>query len=125
MAIITGSNMFRNGTIMAALLIIVIVIASSLAISSGFVSHAFAAKTMDYNGVTNAMVQPDDDTDKSNSPKSRSFIIGDSNAGMGNATGISKKALKHLSNCESEAAEDGHLKRGEVRDCYLEAFTLY
>jgi hypothetical protein len=118
--------MFRNGTIMVALLIIVIVIASSLAVSSGFVSHAFPAKTIDYNGVTNTMVQPDDDnTDKSNSPKSRSSIIGDSNAGIGNATGISEKALKHLSKCESDAAEDGHLKRGEVRDCYLEAFTLY
>ena len=115
--------MFGNGTIIAALL--TIAIGSSLIIvGSGLVGHALAAKPIDYNGVTNTIVQPDD-TDKANFLKSHGAILGDSNVGVGNAAGISEKALKHLSKCESDAAEDGYLKRGEVRDCYLEAFTLY
>lgn len=114
--------MFRNGTVIAALLTIATV--SSLAVSSGFVGHAFAVGTINYNGVTNTIVQPDD-TAKSSSLKSHGAILGDSNVDVGNTAGISEKALKHLSKCESDAAEDGHLKRGEVRDCYLEAFTLY
>jgi hypothetical protein len=115
--------MFGNGTIIAALL--TIAIGSSLIIVSiGLVGHALAAKPIDYNGVTNTIVQPDD-TDKANFLKSHGAILGDSNFGVGNAAGISEKALEHLLKCESDAAEDGHLKRGEVRDCYLEAFTLY
>ena len=115
--------MFGNGIIIAALL--TIAISSSLIIvSSGLVAHALAAKPIDYNGVTNSIVQPDD-TDKASFLKSHSAILGDSSVGVGNAAGISEKALKHLLKCESDAAEDGHLKRGEVRDCYLEAFTLY
>src|SRR5919199_6427238 len=115
--------MFRNGTIITALL--TITIGSSLIIvSSGLVGHAVAAKPIDYNGVTDTIVQPDD-THKASFLKSHGAILGNSNTGVGNAAGISEKALKHLLKCESDAAEDGHLKRGEVRDCYLEAFTLY
>ena len=114
--------MFRNRATMAALIIIATV--SSLAVSSGFVGHAFATKIIDYNGVTNTIVQPYDTT-RSNSLKSHGTILGDSSVGIGNAASISEKALKHLSKCESDAAEDGVLKRGEVKECYLEAFTLY
>jgi hypothetical protein len=71
-------------------------------------------------------VQPDDTArSKSESIKSQGAILGDSYVGIGNAAGISEKALKHLSKCESDAAEDGVLKRAEVKECYLEAFTLY
>jgi hypothetical protein len=116
--------MFRNRATMAALLIISTV--SSLAVSSAFMGHAFAAKIIDYNGVTNTIVQPDDTArSKSESIKSHGAILGDSYVGIGNAAGISEKALKHLSKCESDAAEDGVLKRAEVKECYLEAFTLY
>ena len=102
--------------------LISIVIASSLAVSS-FIGSALATEKINYNMLTNTIAQPDD-TKKPDSPKS-SAIADNSNVSLGNATSISAEALKHLSKCESKAAEDGVLKRGEVKECYLQAFTLY
>jgi hypothetical protein len=111
--------MLRNGIMVTSL--ISIVIASSFVVSS-FVGSALAVGKINYT-LTNIIAQTDT-TKKPDSLKSRA--IGDSsNVGLGNATGIPLEALKHLSKCESHAAEDGDLKRGEVKQCYLEAFTLY
>jgi hypothetical protein len=112
--------MLRNGTRVTSL--ISIVMASSFVVSS-FVGSALAVGKINYNALTNIIAQTDT-TKKADSLKSRA--IGDSsNVGLGNAIGIPLEALKHLSKCESHAAADGDLKRGEVKQCYLEAFTLY
>jgi len=43
----------------------------------------------------------------------------------GKTNTVSAKALDALLRCELNAATNGHLKLSEVRDCYLQAFTLY
>ncbi|MFL6460303.1 MAG: hypothetical protein ACJ71J_05060 [Nitrososphaeraceae archaeon] len=94
-----------------------IAIASSLIVASGFVGSAFAAKKGQ---------KPNDDTyktlsagqDKSDSPKLQSANTGDSSGSIGDTSGLSAKELKKLSKCQSDAAADGDLTLGEVKDCY-------
>jgi hypothetical protein len=96
-----------------------IAIASSLIVASGgFVGSVFAAKKVSQ--------KPDDDTyrtlsagqDKSDSPKSQSANAGDLSGAIGDTSGLSSKQLKKLSKCQSDAAADGDLTLGEVKECY-------
>ncbi|MFL6506566.1 MAG: hypothetical protein ACJ704_01315 [Nitrososphaeraceae archaeon] len=85
--------MFTNRTTAALL---AIAIASSLIVASGFVGSAFAAKKGQ---------KPNDDTYNSS-------------GSIGDTSGLSAKELKKLSKCQSDAAADGDLTLGEVKDCY-------
>ncbi len=131
--------MFTNRTIMVALF--TIAIASSLIAVSGFVGSAYAAKKKD-----NAMKSESNDNEygtvptvsldkdkkgsdnslpavlRSDDPKPKSTKADGPSAATGDTTGISAKALKSLSKCQSGAAADGDLTLAEVKDCYSQVF---
>ena len=113
--------MFTKGRTVTLL---AIAIASSLiAVSSGLLGSAFAAKKGRDNPIlTNTITDPNG-TDNSRSPKSQSIKTGDSSSNTGSANSISGKHLKSLSKCQSDAAKDGDLTLTEVKNCYSQVFN--
>jgi len=127
--------MFHNKTIMAALF--TIAIASSLIAVSGFVGFAYAAKKeanlgtvptlsiskedkkKDYQSDLPAVLRPESKSDPQKTP---SAYAGDSSGSAGDTNGVSLKALKGLSKCQSHSAADGDLTLAEVKDCYSKEF---
>ena len=126
--------MFNSKTIMAALF--TIAIASSLVAVSGFVGFAYAAKKEANNSGTvptvslskedkkkdnqsdlPAVLRPESKSDPQKTPSA-----GDSSGSTGDSSGVSAKALKGLSKCQSHAAADGDLTLAEVKDCYSQTF---
>jgi hypothetical protein len=131
--------MFHNKTIMAALF--TIAIASSLIAVSGFVGFAYAAKKDPTSGTGTGTVptlsmskedkKKDNQSDlpavlrpesKSDPQKTPSAYGGDSSGSAGDTNGVSAKALKGLSKCQSHSAADGDLTLAEVKDCYSKEF---
>jgi hypothetical protein len=100
-----------------------IAIASSLiVVSGGLVGSAFAVKKVSRNPHDDTYSVSSDSQDKSISPKSQSANADDSSGITRDSNGISAKDLQNLSECESSAAEDADLTRGEVNDCYSQVF---
>ena len=127
--------MFHNKTIMAALF--TIAIASSLIAISGFVGFAYAAKKEANSGTVPTLSMSKEDKKKDNQsdlpavlrPESKSdpqktpsAYGGDSSGSAGDTNGVSAKALKGLSKCQSHSAADGDLTLAEVKDCYGKEF---
>ena len=127
--------MFHNKTIMAALF--TIAIASSLIAVSGFVGFAYAAKKEANSGTVPTLSMSKEDKKKDNQsdlpavlrPESKSdpqktpsAYGGDSSGSAGDTNGVSAKALKGLSKCQSHSAADGDLTLAEVKDCYSKEF---
>ena len=127
--------MFNSKTIMAALF--TIAIASSLVAVSGFVGFAYAAKKEANSGTvpTLSLSKEDKKKDsqsdlpavlrpetKSDPQKTPSASADDSSGSTGDSSGVSAKALKGLSKCQSHAAADGDLTLAEVKDCYSRTF---
>jgi hypothetical protein len=127
--------MFHNNTIMAALF--TIAIASSLIAVSGFVGFAYAAKREANSGTVPTLSISKEDKKKDNQsdlpavlrPESKSdpqktpsAYAGDSSGSAGDTNGVSAKALKGLSKCQSHSAADGDLTLAEVKDCYSKEF---
>jgi hypothetical protein len=100
----------------------IIAMASSIVAVSAVVGSAYAFKKVADDTVSNRMVQSND-TDNSNPQMTTG--AGDSSKDTGKTNAVSAKALEALLRCELNAATNGHLKLSEVRDCYLQAFTLY
>ena len=127
--------MSSNGLKMALL---TIVIASSIIGVSGFVNSAFAdtkkSTSQSYLslpitvGVHNANRGGDDSSDDGPPPavlrneKSHSATSEDSDWTTADNNTIPEKYMKGLSNCESSAAADGHLKLAEIMDCFHKVF---
>jgi hypothetical protein len=133
---LSSKMMFNSKTIMAALF--TIAIASSLVAVSGFVGFAYAAKKEANNSGTvptlslskedkkkdnpsdlPAVLRPES---KSDPQKTSSVNADDSSGSTGDSSGVSAKALKGLSKCQSHAAADGDLTLAEVKDCYSQTF---
>jgi hypothetical protein len=127
--------MFHNKTIMAALF--TIAIASSLIAVSGFVGFAYAAKKEANSGTVPTLSISKEDKKKDNQsdlpavlrPESKSdpqktpsAYAGDSSGSADDTNGVSAKALKGLSQCQSHSAADGDLTLAEVKDCYSKEF---
>jgi hypothetical protein len=127
--------MFHNKTIMAALF--TIAIASSLIAVSGFVGFAYAAKKDPTSGTVPTLSMSKEDKKKDNQsdlpavlrPESKSdpqktpsAYGGDSSGSAGDTNGVSAKALKGLSKCQTHSAADGDLTLSEVKDCYSKEF---
>jgi hypothetical protein len=127
--------MSNNRTIMAALF--TIAIASSLVAVSGFVGSAYAAKREVNSGTVPTLSLDKEDKKKDNQsdlpavlrPESKSdpqktpsADAGDSSGPREDTSGVSAKALKSLSKCQSRAAADGDLTLAEVKDCYNQGF---
>jgi hypothetical protein len=127
--------MFHNKTIMAALF--TIAIASSLIAVSGFVGFAYAAKKEANSGTVPTLSISKEDKKKDNQsdlpavlrPESKSdpqktpsAYADDSSVSAGDTNGVSAKALKGLSKCQSHSAADGDLTLAEVKDCYSKEF---
>lgn len=130
---LSSKMMFNSKTIMAALL--TIAIASSLVAVSGFVGFAYAAKKQADSGTVPTLSLSKEDKKKDNQsdlpavlrPESKSDpqktpSAGDSSGSTGDSSGVSAKALKGLSKCQSHAAADGDLTLAEVKDCYGQTF---
>ena len=132
---LSSKMMFNSKTIMAALF--TIAIASSLVAVSGFVGFAYAAKKEANSGTvpTLSLSKEDKKKDsqsdlpavlrpetKSDPQKTPSASADDSSGSAGDSSGVSAKALKGLSKCQSHAAADGDLTLAEVKDCYSETF---
>lgn len=111
--------------------------ASSLIAVSGFVGFAYAAKKEANSGTvpTLSLSKEDKKKDsqsdlpavlrpesKSDPQKTPSAYAGDSSESTGDTSGVSAKALKGLSKCQSHAAADGDLTLPEVKDCYSQEF---
>jgi hypothetical protein len=127
--------MFHNKTIMAA--VFTIAIASSLIAVSGFVGFAYAAKKEANSGTVPTLSMSKEDKKKDNQsdlpavlrPESKSdpqktpsAYAGDSSGSAGDTNGVSAKALKGLSKCQTHSAADGDLTLSEVKDCYSKEF---
>jgi hypothetical protein len=100
----------------------IIAMASSIVAVSAVVGSAYAVKKIIDDTVSNRLVQSND-TDNSNPQMTTN--AGGSSRDTGKTNTVSAKALEALLRCEMNAATNGHLKLSEVRDCYLQAFTLY
>ena len=100
----------------------IIAAASSIVAVSAVMGSAYAVKKVVGDTVSNPMVQSNDG-DNSN-PQMTTNAIG-SSRDTGKTNTVSAKALETLLRCELNAATNGHLKLSEVRDCYIQAFTLY
>jgi hypothetical protein len=102
-----------------------IAIASSLLVvsSGGLVGTVFAKKashtTAEDDSSLPTVLRPDSKSDPQKTPTADA---GDSSQSTGDTSGISKKGLKDLSNCESDAAADGDLTQSEVTGCYRQVF---
>jgi len=115
-----------------------IAIASSLIAVSGFVGFAYAAKkeasdsgTVPTLSLSKEDKKKDNQSDlpavlrpesKSDPQKTPSAYAGDSSGSAGDTNGVSLKALKGLSKCQSHSAADGDLTLAEVKDCYSKEF---
>ena len=100
----------------------IIAIASSIVAVSAVMGSAYAVKKIVNDTVANPMVQSND---RDNSNPQMTTNASDSSRDTGKTNTVSAKALEALLRCELNAATNGHLKLSEVRDCYLQAFTLY
>ena len=100
----------------------IIAMASSIVAVSAVMGSAYAVKKIVDYTVSNPIVQSND---RDNSKPQMKTNAGDSSADTGKTNTVSAKALEALLRCEQNAATNGHLKLSEVRDCYLQAFTLY
>jgi hypothetical protein len=96
----------------------IIATASSIVAVSAVMGSAYAVKKV----VDDPMVQSND---RDNSNPQMTTNASDSSKDTGKTNTVSAKALEALLRCELNAATNGHLKLSEVRDCYLQAFTLY
>ena len=100
----------------------IIAMASLIVAVNAVIGSAYAVKkVVDYT-VSNPMVQSNN---RDNSNPQMTTNASDSSRDTGKTNTVSAKALEALLRCELNAATNGHLKLSEVRDCYLQAFTLY
>ena len=100
----------------------IIAVASSIVAVSAVMGSAYAVKKIVGDTVSNPMVQSNDGD---NSNPQMTTNASDSSRDTGKTNTVSAKALEALLRCELNAATNGHLKLSEVRDCYIQAFTLY
>jgi hypothetical protein len=100
----------------------IIATASSIVAVSAVMGSAYAVKKVVDDTVSNPMVQSNN---RDNSNPQMTTNASDSSRDTGKTNTVSAKALEALLRCELNAATNGHLKLSEVRDCYLQAFTLY
>ena len=100
----------------------IIATASSIVAVSAVMGCAYAVKKVVGDTVSNPMVQSNDGD---NSNPQMTTNASDSSRDTGKTNTVSAKALEALLRCELNAATNGHPKFSEVRDCYIQAFTLY
>ena len=110
--------MVTKGTVMVA-----IALSLSFMVINSTADAVFAVRKFADNMVSNVMVQSSNAGDSN--PSKSSANAGNSTESAGKTNGISTMAFEELLRCEYDAAANGDLKRSEVRDCYLQAFTLY
>ena len=129
-------TMLTNGTKMAALF--TIAISFSVIAAIVFINSAFAETRKSTNqsylslpitvGSRQSDNRGDDDSGNDDGPppavsrNDESYGVEDSDWTTADNNTIPEKYMESLSNCESSAAADGHIKLKEIMDCFHRVF---